>query len=88
MIISGATVRNSVISRRVRVNSYSLVERSVILDGSEVGRHCVVRNAIIDKNVRVPEGTQIGVNHADDRARGFTVTERGVVVVPKSYRFA
>ncbi|WMT58842.1 glucose-1-phosphate adenylyltransferase [Truepera radiovictrix] len=88
VIISGATVRNSVISRRVRVNSYSLVERSVILDGSEVGRHCVVRNAIIDKNVRVPEGTQIGVNHADDRARGFTVTERGVVVVPKSYRFA
>lgn len=73
--------------RRSRVNSFSLVENSIILDDSVIGRNCTVRNAIIDKNVTVPEGTQIGVNLEDDRTRGFTVTENGVVVVPKSYTF-
>ena len=87
VIISGGTVRESVLARRVRVNSFSLVAQSVLFDNVEVGRSCVIRNAIIDKNVQVPEGTQIGVNPDDDRARGFTVTERGVVAVPKSYIF-
>ena len=87
VIISGGTVRNSVLSRRTRVNSYSLVENSVLLDEVVVGRRCHVRNAIIDKNVELPEGTQIGLDPDDDRARGFTVTDSGVVVVPKSYRF-
>lgn len=87
VIISGGTVRNSLLSRRNRVHSYSLVEDSVLFDNVTVGRNCTVRQAIIDKNVTVPEGTQIGVNHDDDRARGFTVTERGVTVVPKSYTF-
>jgi glucose-1-phosphate adenylyltransferase len=87
VIVSGGTVRRSLLSRRNRVNSFSLVEESVFFDNVTVGRHCTVRRAIIDKNVHVPEGTQIGVNHDDDRARGFTVTERGVVVVPKGYHF-
>jgi glucose-1-phosphate adenylyltransferase len=47
----------------------------------------VLRNAIIDKNVQVPDGTRIGVDADEDRARGFTVTEAGVTAVPKSYRF-
>ena len=88
VIISGALVRDSILFRRARVNSYSTVERSVIFDDSTVGRHCTVRNAIIDKNVQIPPGTQIGVNPDDDRARGFEVTDKGVVVVPKSYRFS
>ncbi len=87
VIISGATVRRSVLARRIRVNSYSLVENSVVMDNCEIGRHCVIRNAILDKGVIVTEGTQIGVNLDDDRARGFKVTDRGVVTVPKSYRF-
>lgn len=87
VIISGATVRESILCRRVRVNSYSSVERSVIFNDCKIGRHCVVRNAIIDKNVDVPPGTKIGVDVEQDRARGFTVTDKGVVVVPKSYRF-
>lgn len=87
VIISGSLVRESVLARRVRVHSYSLVERSVLFDNVVIGRNCVIRNAIIDKNVDVPDGTQIGVNLDDDRARGFTVTASGVVAVPKGYRF-
>ena len=87
VIISGGTVRSSVLSRRARVNSYATVESSVLFDDVEIGRRSVVKNAIIDKNVVVPEGTQIGVNLDDDRARGFTVTDQGVVVIPKSYKF-
>lgn len=87
VIISGSTVRSSILSRRARVHSYSLVENSVLLDSVTVHRNSTIRNAIIDKNVTIPEGTSIGVNLDDDRARGFTVTDKGVVVVPKSYRF-
>ena len=87
VIISGGTVRESILSRRVRVNSYSLVERSVIFDDVEIGRHCVIKNAIIDKNVTIPNNTEIGVDREADVARGFTVTENGVVAVPKSYVF-
>lgn len=87
VIISGSTVRQSVLARRSRVHSYSLVERSVLFDSVEVGRNCTIRNAIIDKNVSIPDGTEIGVDLELDRARGFTVTPRGVVAVPKAYRF-
>lgn len=88
VIISGSSVRDSVLARRVRLHSHSTVERSVLFDNVTIGRHCDIRNAIIDKNVHVPEGTQIGVNLDDDRARGFTVTASGVVAVPKGYRFS
>lgn len=87
VIVSGATVRRSIFSRRVRANSFAVVENSVLFDDVEVGRNCTVKNAIIDKNVKIPDGTSIGVNLDDDRTRGFTVTEKGVVVVPKGYQF-
>jgi len=87
VIVSGSTVRRSVLARRARLHSYTLVENSVLFDNVEVGRHCTIRNAIIDKNVVVPDGTEIGIDLEADRARGFTVTPRGVVAVPKSYRF-
>lgn len=82
-IVSGARVYRSVLSPAVRVHSYSSVEESVILDGVEIGRHCTIRRTIIDKNVVVPEGTSIGVDHAHDLARGFVVTESGITVVGK-----
>jgi glucose-1-phosphate adenylyltransferase len=87
VIISGSRVRESVLFRRVRVHSYASVERSVICDNVEIGRGCVIRNAIIDKNVFVPPDTHIGVDPDEDRARGLTVMPSGVVAVPKSFRF-
>lgn len=82
-IISGATVSQSVISPNVRVHSFSDVDSSILLDGVEVGRSCIIRKAIIDKDVRLPDGTHIGLDHGQDRARGFTVTDSGIVVVGK-----
>ncbi len=87
VIVSGGTVRESVIFRRVRINSYGLVENAVLFDDVVVGRHAKIRNAVIDKNVVVPEGVEIGYDLETDRARGFTVTPGGVVVIPKGYRF-
>ncbi len=83
-IISGGHVRRSILSPNVRVNSYAQVEESILFEGVDVGRHCRIRRAIIDKNVKLPAGTVIGHDLEQDRRRGFTVTEQGVVVLPKA----
>jgi glucose-1-phosphate adenylyltransferase len=83
VIVSGGLVRNSVLSPGVRVESWSRVERSVILHNSRVSRHAIVENAILDKNVVVAEGAAIGVDKEHDRARGFVVSGGGVTVVGK-----
>ncbi len=80
-IISGGEVERSVIGNNVKVNSYSHVEGSILFDGVDIGRHARVRNAIIDKNVKIPAGAVIGFDPEEDRRRGFTVTDRGVVVI-------
>jgi glucose-1-phosphate adenylyltransferase len=85
VIVSGGLVRESVLSPGVRVNSWSSVERSVILHNTIIGRHVVVRNAILDKNVTVPEGVTIGVDKDHDRERGFLVSD-GITVVGKSQK--
>ena len=76
VIVSGGLVRNSVLSPGVRVDSWARVERSVILHNSRVGRHAVVENAILDKNVVVMEGATVGVDKEHDRARGFRRVQR------------
>jgi glucose-1-phosphate adenylyltransferase len=81
-IISGGTVRNSVLGRSVRVHTNSLIEDSVLMDYAEIGRHARVRRAIIDKNVYIPEGEEIGYDVVRDRQRYF-VTDSGLVVIPK-----
>jgi glucose-1-phosphate adenylyltransferase len=83
VIVSGASVRESVLSPGVHLHSWATVERSVIMDGVDVGRRAVVRNAILDKNVHVAPGVEIGVDPDDDRARGFAVSPEGVTVVGK-----
>jgi glucose-1-phosphate adenylyltransferase len=83
VIVSGGLVRESVLSPGVRVNSWSRVERAVLLHNTTIGRHAVVENAIIDKNVEVPEGAVVGVDKDHDRARGFVVSDGGITVVGK-----
>ena len=82
-ILSGGSVRRSIIGPRVRVNSYAHVDDSILLEGVDVGRYAEVRRAIIDKGVHVPPHERIGFDLEKDRRRGFTITENGIVVIPK-----
>ena len=83
VVVSGGLVRQSVLSPGVRVNSWATVERSVLLQNTKIGRHAVIKDAIIDKNVTVPEWAQIGVDKERDKARGFVVSAGGITVVGK-----
>ena len=83
LVVSGATIQNSVLSPNVEITARASVSDSVLLDNVEIGRHAVVRRAIIDKNVAIPEGARIGMDPEEDRARGLTVTESGLVVIGK-----
>ncbi|MGH7922778.1 MAG: glucose-1-phosphate adenylyltransferase [Candidatus Dormibacteraceae bacterium] len=81
-IVSGASVHRSVLSPDVFVHSYAEVSGSVLMDGVQVGRGAIVRDAIIDKNVRIAPGARIGVDPKQDGAR-FRVSRRGIVAIPK-----
>jgi glucose-1-phosphate adenylyltransferase len=81
-ITSGGTVRRSILGPRSRVNSYALVEDSILFENVNVGRNAKIKKAIIDKNVTIADGTVIGYDHEEDRRRGYTVTDTGIVVVP------
>jgi glucose-1-phosphate adenylyltransferase len=84
-IISGGSVKRSVLSPRVVVHSYAEVEDSILLEGVDIGRHAKIRRTIIDKDVQIPPKTEIGYD-LDEDAKRFTVTESGIVVVPKGLR--
>jgi len=86
-IVSGGAVNRSVLSPGVRVNSYASLQNCIILNDVEIGRYCQLKNVIIDKKVVVPAETKIGYDLEKDLERGFTVTEEGIVVVPKNYKF-
>ncbi|MEU7610192.1 glucose-1-phosphate adenylyltransferase [Micromonospora sp. NPDC049204] len=85
VVISGSLVENSIVSPKVRVHSWAHVEGSVLMEGVEIGRHAVVRRAILDKNVFVPEGVEIGVDLEKDRQR-YTVSDNGIVVIGKGQK--
>jgi glucose-1-phosphate adenylyltransferase len=82
-VISGATVRQSVLSPGVRLNAGAYVEGSVLMDNVQIGSGAVVRRVILDKNVVVPEGANLGINIDTDRER-YHVTDSGIVVLGKS----
>jgi glucose-1-phosphate adenylyltransferase len=79
-------VERSIIGPNVRINSYTYITDSIIFDNCNIGRHSRIRRAIIDKNVVVPPGTEIGFDPEKD-AKQFKVTETGIVVIPKNYVF-
>jgi glucose-1-phosphate adenylyltransferase len=86
-IISGGHVKRSVLSPKVRVNSFSEIEDSLLFENVTIGRRCRIRRAIIDKNVEIPQETTIGYDLEEDRRR-FHVTSGGVVVIPKGMKVA
>lgn len=81
-VLSGSVVRNSVLSYNVVVQSWSLVEESVVMEDVVIGRNCRIKKAIIANQTRVPANTHIGMDLSEDRKR-FTVTPRGIVVVDR-----
>ena len=85
-IVSGGTISRCVLSPEVKINSFSQVTDSILMENVNVGRYSVIRKAIIDKNVIIPPYTYIGVSREDDLKRGFYVSEGGVTVVPKGAR--
>ena len=84
-IISGGSVKRSVLSPRVVVHSYAEVEDSILLEGVDIGRHAKIRRTIIDKDVQIPPKMEIGYD-LDEDAKRFTVTGSGIVVVPRGMR--
>jgi glucose-1-phosphate adenylyltransferase len=83
-IISGGQVERSILGPQTRVNSFAHVEESILFARVDIGRHCRIRRAIIDKGVHIPPGVEIGFDHELDRRRGFYHTENGITVIAKS----
>jgi len=79
-------VLNSLLSPNVRVDSQAEVKDSILMDDVHVDEGARVRRAIIDKEIRIPPGAEIGYDLAADRKR-FTVTDSGIVVIPKGMEF-
>jgi glucose-1-phosphate adenylyltransferase len=84
-IISGGSVKRSILSPRVMIHSYADVEDSILMEGVDVGRYAKIRRTIIDKEVRIPQGMKVGYD-VDEDGKRFTVTASGIVVVPKGMR--
>jgi glucose-1-phosphate adenylyltransferase len=84
-VVSGGMINSSILFPKVRINSYSHVYESILFEGVTIGRHAKIKRAIIDKGVEIPAGTKIGYNREQDRKR-FTVSEGGIVVVPKGMK--
>jgi len=87
-IVSGGVVRKSVLGRGVYVHTGALVEHCVIMDNCDIGCRAKLRRAILDKNVRIPEDATVGYDLAADRARGWHVTDSGIVVIGRAHRSA
>ena len=83
-IISGGRVERSILSSGVRVNSFAVVEDSILFANVDVGRHAKIRRAIVEKNVSIPPGVEIGYDADRDRSRGFNVTAYGITIIAKS----
>lgn len=81
-IISGASVQHSILGYNCHIHSYAQVKDSVLLGNTDIGRSCRIKNAIIDKSVKIAPGTVIGYDLEQDKER-FHVSAEGIVVIPK-----
>jgi glucose-1-phosphate adenylyltransferase len=81
-IISGSTVRRSVLFSQVRVNSFSLVQEAVILPRVTIGRHCRLKKVVIDDGCHIPDGTIVGEDPQADALR-FHRTAGGIVLITR-----
>jgi glucose-1-phosphate adenylyltransferase len=81
-VVSGGRIQRSILSPNVRINSFSEVYDSILMEGVNVGRHAKIKRAIIDKDVNIPQGMVIGYNTEEDKKK-FFVSESGIVVVAK-----
>jgi len=82
-ITSGSTVRRSILGPCCKINSYALIEGSILFENVQIGRRARIKNAIIDENILIPDDMEIGFNPEEDRMRGCIVTDTGIVVVTK-----
>ena len=82
-IVSGSTIRKSLLFSNVHTHSHSLIEQSVLMRGCDIGEYCKLRRVIIDSECRVPEGLTIGYDKEQDIANGFRVTEKGITLVTR-----
>ena len=87
VIVSGGSVRHSVLSPNVRVDDEALVDRSILFDGVSIGAGARIKNCVVDKYVKIPPGESIGYDTSLDNER-FTVSPGGIIVVPKNYQFS
>ncbi len=85
-IVSGGHVERSILSPMVRINSFSKVEDSILMDGVDVGEHSTIKRAIVDKRVKIPPHTKIGCDPEEDR-RQYAVTEGGIAVITRHTLF-
>ena len=82
-VISGGQISKCILSPNVRVNSFSYISESILMEDVNIGRHAEIKRAIIDKFVEIPPYSRIGHDREEDIARGFYVSESGITVVPK-----
>lgn len=86
VVIAGGSVQRSILFADVEVKDEAFVEESILFDGVKVGEAARLHRCIVDKDVTIPAGESIGYNLEQDRER-FTVSDNGIVVVPRGYRF-
>ncbi|KAB0469993.1 glucose-1-phosphate adenylyltransferase [Vibrio chagasii] len=86
VVIEGGSAQNSIFFPKVKVSNAAIVIDSILFEDVEIGKNCHIQNCIIDKNVKVPDGTQIGLDSLAD-AKRFHISKQGVIVVPSSYQF-
>ena len=82
-IISGSTIRKSLLFSNVHTHSYSVIEQSVLMHGSDVGQHCKLRRVIVDSKCKIPAGLTIGYDKEQDIANGFRVSDKGITLVTR-----